>query len=87
MNIVANIEGREKFSGVQQKWSGDEPAVLQRACFAGQEMIAMTSSAGVFVLMYLGFDLEGFDTMETAKAQAPAFARKVLARLSDMIAD
>lgn len=87
MNIVANSEGREKFSGAQQKWTGDEPALLQRAWFAGQEMIATTSNAGAFVLMYLGFDLEGFDTMETAKAQAPTFARKVLARLSDMIAD
>ncbi|MCU6502248.1 hypothetical protein LPN04_31085 [Rugamonas sp. A1-17] len=87
MNIEINGEGRVKFAGVQQKWFGDKPAIMQTARFAGQEMIAITDDAGAFLLMYLGFDLGGFESIEAANLAGPGFARKVLGRLSEMIAD
>jgi len=87
MNIEINGEGRVKFAGVQQKWFGDKPSIMQTAKFAGQKIIAITDDAGAFLLMYLGFDLGGFESIEAAKVAGPAFARKVLARLSEMIGD
>ncbi|MBY0240100.1 MAG: hypothetical protein K2X55_12375 [Burkholderiaceae bacterium] len=86
MNIEINGEGRVKFGTPQQKWFGEDSA-MQTALFAGQEMIAITDDAGAFLLKYMGFDLGGFRTIEAAKEAGPAFARKVLGRLAEMIAD
>ncbi|RQR65675.1 hypothetical protein DIE18_04285 [Burkholderia sp. Bp9125] len=89
MNIEINGGGKVLFGAPQQRWHSQagDGAVLQTARFAGQEMMAITDDAGGFELLYLGFKTGGFSTMEVAKQAAPAFARRVLARLSEMIAD
>lgn len=71
----------------QQKWWGDNPQIMQTAKFAGQELVAITDDAGAYQLMYLGFELGGFTSIERAKEAAPDFARRVLGRLAEMIAD
>lgn len=71
----------------QQKWVGDSPSVLQRATFAGQDMVAIMSEAGTFELRYLQHFVTEFPTMQAAKAAAPEFAREVLARLQRLIQD
>lgn len=69
----------------QQTWIGDY--LMQRARFAGQEVMAVTDDAGGFQLYYLEHISKGFSTMEEAKAAAPAFARAVLARMLTLIKD
>lgn len=54
MNITVHAGGKLRLDRIQQSWSGDEPAVMQTAIFAGQEMVAITDDAGAFDLMYLG---------------------------------
>lgn len=87
MQIELDGAGEVRFRGPQQRWIGDKPEILQRASFAGHEMIAITDDAGAFDLHYLGFQTGGFRTIEAAKTAAPEFARKVLSRMRDMIAD
>jgi hypothetical protein len=50
-------------------------------------MMVITDDAGGFQLGYLNFKAGGFKTMEAAKKAAPEFAKRVLARMSDMVAD
>lgn len=71
----------------QQVWYGYRPDVMQDARFAGQEMVAITDSAGSFELYYLGHIGSGFSSIEDAKAAAPEFARAVLDRLRNLIQD
>jgi hypothetical protein len=85
MHVKHNGAGRESFKASQQLWGGDE--AMQRALFAGQVMMARTDDTSGFDLHYLGFQTGGFKTIEDAKAAAPAFARKVLGRLAELIAD
>lgn len=87
MNIELNAEGRFLMSTPQQSWRGDKPEIMVVAEFAGQKMIAVTDDAGAFALKYLGFEAGGFRSMGAAKSAAPDFARRVLARMSVMIAD
>ncbi|KVP65660.1 hypothetical protein WJ96_04640 [Burkholderia ubonensis] len=89
MDIELNGGGKVAFGAPQQRWhslSGDE-SILQSARFAGQEMMVITDDAGGFELHYLNFKAGGFPTMTAAKQAAPEFARRVLSRLSDMIAN
>lgn len=88
MHIELNGNGRQAFIGPQQRWvafSGLND--LQTARFAGQEMMAITDDAGGFELHYLNFKAGGFTSLAAAKQAAPEFAKRVLARLSEMIAD
>ncbi|KWA83982.1 hypothetical protein WL29_21695 [Burkholderia ubonensis] len=90
MNIELDSAGKVAFAAPQQKWhkpEGDDGALLQTARFAGQEMMAITDDAGGFELHYLNFKADGFPSIEAAKLAAPEFAKRVLARLSDMIAN
>ena len=73
----------------QQKWKGDDEQ-LQFSRFAGQEMMLSQKSDNkpeIYELNYLGFMATGFKGIEDAKLKAPGFAKKVLNRMSDMIAD
>lgn len=79
-----NPEGRALYSVAQERWS-EVTDTVQTARFAGQSMLVSYGTHGDFLLSYLGFDLGGFKSMDEAKAAAPAFARKVLIRLVDMI--
>jgi len=40
----------------------------------------------IYELHYMGFVATGFKGVETAKSNAPEFARKVLSRMSDLVA-
>jgi hypothetical protein len=65
---------------------GIAPDILQTASFAGQSLMAIRDDdLGYFDLHYLGFKTKGFKSMEAAKAAAPAFAREVLLRMSELI--
>lgn len=87
MELELSGGGRVMFGAPQQYWHGNNPTVMQTSRFAGQEMMAITDDAGAFQLLYLGFQTGSFTTIEDAKKSAPALARKVLSRLSEMIAD
>jgi len=87
MKIELDGVGRVNFRIPQQQWFGDEPQVTQTASFAGHKMIAIAGDAGAFDLHYLNFQARGFKSIEDAKKAAPEFARKVLARMSEMVSD
>ncbi|MDO8728517.1 MAG: hypothetical protein Q7K26_01350 [bacterium] len=87
MQLDIDGTGQIAFGMPQQVWFGDKPNLMQVARFGGQEMMAVTDDNGAFDLHYLCFTTGGFKTIEEAKKSAPIFARKVLARLSEMIAD
>ncbi|MEJ8852735.1 hypothetical protein [Variovorax rhizosphaerae] len=90
MNIELGAEGKLVMSSPQQRWhagnAGDE-ALMQVLRFAGQEMMALTDDKGGFTLAFLGFQAKGFSSMGAAKSSASAFARQVLSRMSDLVAD
>lgn len=75
--------GKVKMAAPQQQWHGDE--MMQTAVFAGENMMAITDDAGRFDLHYLGFKATGFASLADAQASAQAFARKVLARMTELI--
>lgn len=86
--IEPHAGGNVNLSQPQQRWySSDDSGLLASARFAGQEMVAITDDSGAFDLMYLGFQAKGFTSLEEAQRAAPEFARRVLQRLSDLIAD
>ncbi|WP_199028850.1 hypothetical protein [Ralstonia sp. ASV6] len=90
MNIEIDGGGRVAFNAPQQRWvdpNGGDGRVIQMARFGGQEMMAITDDGGAFDLHFLHFKTGGFPTIEAAKQAAPEFARRVLARLAEMIAD
>ena len=55
--------------------------------FAWQRLVARKDDAGEFSLHFLGFVARGFPAMDAARKAAPDFARRVLSRTGDMIAD
>ncbi|WP_321920149.1 hypothetical protein [Paraburkholderia tropica] len=71
----------------QQQWFGNSAPGLYTALFAGNDMSLQHERDGRFHLYYLGYAAHDFASAEAAKKAAPEFARRVLARLSDMIAD
>jgi hypothetical protein len=87
MKVELDAAGRLNFRVPQQMWFGDDPHMMQSARFAGHEMMAVTDDQGSFDLHYLNFQMGGFKSIDEAKQAAPAFARKVLARMVEMIAD
>ncbi|SDH31698.1 hypothetical protein [Paraburkholderia phenazinium] len=91
MDIEICADGTVNFYAAQQHWNasqnGKDKSVLETANFAGQRLMAMTDDAGGFDLHYLGFKTAGFATMEAAHRAAPEFARRVLTRMSAMVAD
>jgi len=91
MKIELHAGGRVQFLGPQQRWNAgprdESKGVLETALYAGQQMMAITDDAGGFELHYLGFATVGFRTMDVAKRAAPEFARRVLDRMREMVAD
>lgn len=90
MNIEIDGGGKIAFNASQQRWvdpTGDDGRARQTAQFGGQEMMAIIDDAGAFDLHYLHFKTGGFPTIELAKQAAPGFARRVVARLVEMISD
>jgi hypothetical protein len=89
MNIEIDSGGRVAFSALQQRWrdpNGEDGTVIQTARFAGQEMMAISDDAGGFDLHFLNFKAGGFKTMNDAMKAAPEFAKRVLARMTEMVA-
>lgn len=91
MNIEVGADGKVAFDTPQQRWNtglnGEYKGVLETAHFAGQRLTVSTDGMGGFNLHYQGFKADGFRTMDAARQAAPEFARRVLARMSEMIAD
>lgn len=90
MDIKITAAGKLSLTVPQQGWSdgnAGDPAAMQVARFAGQEMMVITDNAKAFDLRFMGYQTGGFATMEAAKAAAPEFARKVFDRLVKMISD
>jgi hypothetical protein len=54
---------------------------------AWQRLIARKDFAGGFSMHFLGFVARGFPVMDAARKAATDFARRVLSRMGDMIAD
>ena len=71
----------------QQEWFDNSVPGSHTALFAGNDMSLQHERDGRFHLYYLGYAARDFATAVAAKKAAPEFARRVLARLSDMIAD
>lgn len=89
MNIRANTAGELQLNRPQQEWStgrGGNPASLQVANFAGQELMAVTDDNGGFELHYLGFSEGPYPSMDLAKAEAAKFALAVLDVMKSKIA-
>lgn len=84
MDIQLSAGGRVLMAAHQQVWHGD--TVMQTCRFAGQEMIAVLHDERGILLWFLGFE-KVFRSMDDAKAAAPEFARQVLSRMAEMIAD
>lgn len=81
MNIRASITGQMQLNRPQQKWNdgrGSDPAIMQVASFAGQELMVITDDNGGFELHYLGFTEGPYPSMDHAKAEAAKFAIAVL---------
>ena len=79
---------RFRFQPPQQKWVGKSPDLMQKAVFAGEEMMAIQKSddePDQFELHFLGLVGTGFQSMEEAKQLAPAFAKEVFTYLAQMI--
>lgn len=90
MDIKYTAAGHLIFDVPQQVWHGESPEIMQVSRFAGQEMMAIQVSddePGIFELTFMGLTTSGFLTMEEAKSNAPAFAKKCLSRLVEMITD
>ncbi|MDD5394872.1 MAG: helix-turn-helix domain-containing protein [Thiothrix sp.] len=90
MQIHISAAGKWTLEAPQQAWRGEGGAsdkIMQRALFAGQEMIVIKEDddADRFGLRYLGFSATGFLTMEAAKQAAPEFAQRVLGRMVEMV--
>jgi hypothetical protein len=89
MKIEIGPGGKLLFDA-EQRWhatEGGSPEVMQLARFAGQEVMAITDDQGGFQLHYLGFQASGFYAMESAIAAAPEFARRVLLRMLELVAE
>jgi hypothetical protein len=74
----------------QQVWLGEDPDIMQVSVFAGQEMMLIQKSDDepeVYELHYLGFRVTGFMGVDSAKSNAPDFARKTLSKMTDLIKD
>jgi hypothetical protein len=71
----------------QQQWVGNSVPGSYTALFAGNDMTLQHERDGRFHLYYLCYAAHDFTSAEPAKKAAPEFARRVLARLSDMIPD
>lgn len=90
MKIEPDGGGKQMLSAPQQHWrdpNGEDGSIMQTALFAGHRLTALSDDTGGFALDYLNFKAGGFKTMAAAKEAAPEFARRVLARMTDMIAD
>ncbi|MGT2457804.1 hypothetical protein ACU4GI_33420 [Cupriavidus basilensis] len=87
LQIAVSKAGKLTLQSPQQRWTGDEPAIMLSSLFAGQQMMAITDDAGAFRLTYLGFEAGGFTSVAMATEAAPDFVRAVLARMSAMIVD
>jgi hypothetical protein len=87
ISIKLHAGGKLQHAAKQQIWRSDKPEVMQTATFSGQQMVAITDDAGAFDLTYLGFETKGFESMDSAKAAAPTFARQVLNHLSELVTD
>ncbi|MDD5394985.1 MAG: hypothetical protein PHE17_18355 [Thiothrix sp.] len=87
MRIQVTAAGKWSLDAPQQVWRDSDDGVMQRALFAGQEMIVIKEDddAERFGLRYLGFSASGFLTMEAAKQGAPEFAQRVLGRMVEMV--
>jgi len=73
-----------------QVWTGENADIMQTSMFAGQQIMAIQKSddePDVFELHYLGLMVSGFNSMDEAKDNAPAFVREVLNQLSKLIKD
>lgn len=90
MKVELGADGKVKFACPVQKWSGnqgdEDSEIMQTAVFAGHQMMAIRDELDLpCSLHYLGFQIEGFTTMDKAKSAAPEFARSVLAHMSSLI--
>ncbi len=84
MKIRLDGAGKLAMAAPQQLWRGEDE-VMQTAVFAGHEVMAITDDAGRFDLHYLGFMTGSFASIEDAKISAPAFAKAVLAHMTELI--
>lgn len=93
MNVYPGPDAEEMLSEPQQDWDSGNytPAPYAMfAIFAGHPMLAgaVSDQRPVQVqLHYLGYTSDAFPGMRAARAQAPAFARAVLAHLQNLIED
>jgi hypothetical protein len=89
MNIRASATGQMQLTRPKQEWNGgrgSNPANLQVANFAGQELVEITDDNGGFELHYLGFTEGPYHSMDRAEAEAGKFALAVLDVLKSKIA-
>lgn len=88
MTIRLSSTGQMQLNRPQQEWHagrGGDPANMQVANFAGQELMAITDDNGGFELHYLGFTEGPYPSMDRAKEEAAKFALAVLDALKSKI--
>ncbi len=83
--VEMSVTGALTLKIPQQIWTGDE--TIKSSYFAGQSMFIKRSDTHPeeYELHYLGLKVSGFDTLEDAKLNAPAFGRSVFQILSEFI--
>lgn len=89
MTIRVSSTGQMQFDRPRQEWHagrGGNPATMQVANFAGQELMAITDDNGGFELHYLGFTEGPYPSMDRANAEAAKFALAILDALKSKIA-
>lgn len=85
--VEMSSSGELNFKIPQQEWSGND--AIQSSYFAGQEMFIKKSDEqpDEFELHYLGLKVTGFGDIDSAKFNAPEFARSVFQILGEFIKD
>ena len=82
MKVHVGAGGRVLHNASQQRWIEDD---LPRAIFAGHIMMAIPNERKGYVLQYLDYESEEFDSLQAAKLAAPAFAKAVLQKMQGLI--
>ena len=85
MKVHVGAGGTVRHNAVQQNWMDNND--LPRAIFAGHLMMAIPDDdeEGSYILQYLDYESEKFDSLRAAKLAAPAFAKAVLQKMQTLI--
>lgn len=83
VEVKLNVIGMVLLQKQQGDWKGR--GSIKTALFVGREMMVAPNPKWQFELHYLGFCSGEYDSLESAQAAAPDFARAVLLRMTELV--